>query len=171
MLSSLRYSETYFPMNNAAMIAEIATAIATRMIITLRRDLEERLAAVSRSLLPVMESCSPRFSGFGWIWSKEIVSFSDDAISDEISWRECRIYFTLKMLRNKVTAVKTSSGRWFPPLEVLAYNHERSTQHLSFCSSAWLSVSSFSFVTVNDAVMHDILCINVTLSLDCLSHM
>ena len=54
-------------MNTAAMIAEIATAIATRMTITLRQDLEERLAAVSRSLLPVMESCSPRFSGFGWI--------------------------------------------------------------------------------------------------------
>ena len=67
MLSSLRYSETYFPMNTAAMIAEIATAIATRMTITLRRDLEERSAAVSRSLLPVMESCSPRFAGFGWI--------------------------------------------------------------------------------------------------------
>ena len=48
-------------MSTAAMIAEIATAIATRMTITLRRDLEERLAAVSRSLLPVMESCSPRF--------------------------------------------------------------------------------------------------------------
>ena len=54
-------------MNTAAMIAEIATAIATRMTITLRRDLEERLAAVSRSLLPEMESCSPRFAGFGWI--------------------------------------------------------------------------------------------------------
>ena len=54
-------------MNTAAMIAEIATAIATRMTITLRRDLEERSAAVNRSLLPVMESCSPRFADFGWI--------------------------------------------------------------------------------------------------------
>ena len=42
---------------------------------------------------------------------------------------------------------------------------------LKVCSSAWLSVSSFSFVTVNDAVMRDILCINVTLNLDCSSHM
>ena len=88
-------------MNTAAMIAEIATAIATRMTITLRRDLEERLTAVSRSLFPVMESCSPSFAGFGWI----------RAISDKISRRKCRIYFTLKMLRNKVTGVKTSSGR------------------------------------------------------------
>ena len=54
-------------MNTAAMIAEIATAIETRMTITLRRDLEERLAAVNRSLLVVMESCTPRFAGFGWI--------------------------------------------------------------------------------------------------------
>ena len=131
LLSPLRYSETYFPMNTAAMIAEIATAIATRMTITLRRDLEERLAAVNRSLLAVMESCSPRFAGFGWIWSKEIVSFSDDVISDEISRRGCRITFTIKMLRNKVTGVKTSSGRWFPSFEVLAYDHERLTQHFS----------------------------------------
>ena len=42
---------------------------------------------------------------------------------------------------------------------------------LKVCSSAWLSVSSFSFVTVNDVVMRDILCINVTLTLDCSSHM
>ena len=150
MLSSLRYSETYFPMNTAAMIAEIATAIATRMTITLRRDLEERLAAVNRSLLPVMESCSPRFAGFGWIWSKEIVSFSDDVISDEISRRRCRITFTIKMLRNKFTGVKTPSGRWFPSFEVLAYDHERLTQHFSIlkvCLSTCLSVSSFSFVT------------------------
>ena len=49
------------------MIAEIATAIATRMTITLQRDVEEQLAAVNRSLLPVMDSCSPRFAGFGWI--------------------------------------------------------------------------------------------------------
>ena len=106
LLSSLRYSETYFLMNTAAMIAEIATAIATRMTITLRWDLQERSAAVNRSLLPVMESCSPRLAGFGWIWPKEIVSFSDDSISNEISRRGCGIYFTLKLLRNKVTCVK-----------------------------------------------------------------
>ena len=54
-------------MNTAAMIVEIAAAIVTRTTITLRRDLEEQLAAVNRSLLPVMDSCSPRFAGFGWI--------------------------------------------------------------------------------------------------------
>ena len=175
MLSSLRYSETYFPMNTAAMIAEIATAIATRMTITLRRDLEERLAAVSRSLLPVMESCSPRFAGFGWIWSKEIVSLSDDAISDEISRHECRIYFTLKMLRNKVSSVKTSSRRWFPfllSLSVWSWKvNTTSFLILKVCSPAWISVSSFSFVIINEAVMRDISCINVTLTLDCSSHM
>ena len=37
------------------------------------------------------------------------VSFSDDAISDEISRRGYRIYFTLKMLKNKVTDVKKSA--------------------------------------------------------------
>ena len=42
---------------------------------------------------------------------------------------------------------------------------------LKVCSSAWLSVSSFSFVTVNDVVMRGISCINVTLNLDCSSHM
>ena len=162
-------------MNTAAMIAEIATAIATRMTITLRRDLEERLAAVSRSLLPVMESCSPRFAGFGWIWSKEIVSLSDDAISDEISRHECRIYFTLKKLRNKVTSVKTSSRRWFPFMRSLSvWSWKVNTASfliLKVCSPAWLSVSSFSFVIVNEAVMRDISCINVTLNLDCSSHM
>ena len=162
-------------MNTAAMIAEIATAIATRMTITLRRDLEERLAAVSRSLLPVMESCSPRFAGFGWIWSKEIVSLSDDAISDEISRHECRTYFTLKMLRNKVTSVKTSSRRWFPfmlSLSVRSWKvNTTSFLILKVCLPAWLSVSSFSFVIVNEAVMRDISCINVTLNLDCSSHM
>ena len=104
--SPLRYSETYFPMNTATMIAEIATEIATRMTITLRRDLGGRMAAVNRSLLPVMESCSPGFAGSRWIWSKEIVSFSDDAISDEISRHGCRIYFTLKMLRKKLLVWK-----------------------------------------------------------------
>ena len=54
-------------MNTAAMIVEIAAAVATRMTITLRLDVEERLAAVNRSLLPVTENCSPRFAGFGWI--------------------------------------------------------------------------------------------------------
>ena len=175
MLSSLRYSETYFPMNTAAMIAEIATAIATRMTITLRRDLEERLAAVSRSLLPVMESCSPRFAGFGWIWSKEIVSFSDDAISAEISWRGCRIYFTLKLLRNKVTCVKKIIRQMIPYTPSFSLWPKKvnpaSLVILKVCSSAWLSVSSFSFVTVNDVVMRDISCINVTLNLDCSSHM
>ena len=174
-LSSLRYSETYFLINTAAMIAEIATAIATRMTITLRRDLEERLAAVSRSLLPEMESCSPRFAGFGWIWSKEIVSLSDDAISDEISRHECRIYFTLKMLRNKVSSVKTSSRRWFPfllSLSVWSWKvNTTSFLILKVCSPAWISVSSFSFVIINEAVMCDISCINVTLTLDCSSHM
>ena len=47
--------------------ATIATAIATRMTITLRRDLGGRMAAVNRSLLPVMESCSPGFAGSRWI--------------------------------------------------------------------------------------------------------
>ena len=157
------------------MIAEIATAIATRMTITLRRDLEERLAAVSRSLLPVMESCSPRFAGFGWIWSKEIVSFSDDAISDEISWRECRIYFTLKLLRNKVTCVKKIIRQMIPYTPSFSLWPKKvnpaSLVILKVCSSAWLSVSSFSFVTVNDVVMRDISCINVTLNLDCSNHM
>ena len=175
MLSSLRYSETYFPMNTAAMIAEIATAIATRMTITLRRDLEERLAAVNRSLLPVMESCSPRFAGFGWIWSKEIVSFSDDAISAEISWRECRIYFTLKLLRNKVTCVKKIIRQMIPYTPSFSLWPKKvnpaSLVILKVCSSAWLSVSSFSFVIVNDVVMRGISCINVTLNLVCSSHM
>ena len=161
-------------MNTAAVIVEIATAIATRMTITLRQDLEERLAAVSRSLLPVMESCSPRFAGFGWIWSKEIVSFSDDAISDEISWRECRIYFTLKLLRNKVTCVKKIIRQMIPYTPSFSLWPKKvnpaSLVILKVCSSAWLSVSSFSFVTVNDVVMRDILCINVTLNLDCSSH-
>ena len=175
MLSSLRYSETYFPMNTAAMIAEIATAIATRMTITLRRDLEERLAAVNRSLLPVMESCSTRFAGFGWIWSKEIVSLSDDAISAEISWRECRIYFTLKLLRNKVTCVKKIIRQMIPYTPSFSLWPKKvnpaSLVILKVCSSAWLSVSSFSFVIVNDVVMRGISCINVTLNLVCSSHM
>ena len=157
------------------MIAEIATAIATRMTITLRRDLEERLAAVSRSLLPVMESCSPRFAGFGWIWSKEIVSFSDDAISAEISWRECRIYFTLKLLRNKVTCVKKIIRQMIPYTPSFSLWPKKvnpaSLVILKVCSSAWLSVSSFSFETVNDIVIRDIFCIKVTLNLDCSSHM
>ena len=131
------------------MIAEIATAIATRMTITLRRDLEERLAAVSRSLLPVMESCSPRFAGFGWIWSKEIVSFSDDVILDEISRRGCRIYFTLNLLRNKVTCMKKIIRQMIPYTPSFSLWPKKvnpaSLVILKVCSSAWLSVSSFSF--------------------------
>ena len=122
-----------------------------------------------------MESCSPRFAGFGWIWSKEIVSFSDDVILDEISRRGCKIYFTLKLLRNKVACVKKIIRQMIPytpsfslwPKKV----NRASLVILKVCSSAWLSVSSFSFVTVNDVVMRDILCINVTLNLDCSSHM
>ena len=49
------------------------------------------------------------------------VSFSHDAISDEISRRGCRIYFTLKMLKNKVIGVKKSLD---PSFEVLAYDHK-----------------------------------------------
>lgn len=42
-------------------IAEIATAIATRITITPRRDVGGRLAALNRSLLPVMKSHSLTF--------------------------------------------------------------------------------------------------------------
>ena len=79
---------------------------AVLFIIFIMRDLGGWMAAVNISLLPVMESCSPGFAGSRWIWSKEIVSFSDDDISDEISKHGCRIYFTLKMLRKKLLAWK-----------------------------------------------------------------
>ena len=122
-----------------------------------------------------MESCSPRLAGFGWIWPKEIVSFSDDSISNEISRRGCGIYFTLKMLRNKVTCVKKIIRQMIPYTPSFSLWPKKvnpaSLVILKVCSSAWLSVSSFSFVTVNDVVMRDILCINVTLTLDCSSHM
>ena len=96
-------------------------------------------------------------------------------MSYEISRRGCRIYFTLKLLRNKVTCVKKIIRQMIPytpsyslwPKKV----NPASRVILKVCSSACLSVSSFSFVTVNDAVMRDISCINVTLNLDCSSHM
>ena len=79
LFSSLAHSKVYFPLNTPATNVEISTAIATIMTKSLRRDLGERLAAVNRSLLPLIESCSPRFASSRWIWSKEIASFSDDA--------------------------------------------------------------------------------------------
>ena len=40
---------------------------AVLFIIFIMRDLGGRMAAVNRSLLPVMESCSPGFAGSRWI--------------------------------------------------------------------------------------------------------
>ena len=46
--------------------------------------------------------------------------------------------------------------------KALAYDHERQTQQLSQFLKSVLRVDlSFSFVTVDDLVMRDILCINV----------
>ena len=71
LFSSLAHSKVYFPLNTPATNVEISTAIATIMTKSLRRDLGERLAAVNRSLLPLIESCSPRFASSRWIWSKD----------------------------------------------------------------------------------------------------
>ena len=55
--------------------------------------------------------------------------------------------------------------------ESLRMNMYRITQTGKSMNFPVTSVSSFSFVTVSDVVMRDILCINVTLTLDCSSHM
>ena len=86
LFSPLAHSKVYFPLNTPATNVEISTAIATIMTKSLRRDLGERLAAVNRSLLPLIESCSPRFASSRWIWFKE-------------PEHGCRIYFTLKLRR------------------------------------------------------------------------
>ena len=86
LFSSLAHSKMYFPLNTPATNVEISTAIATIMTKSLRRNLGERLAAVNRYLLPLIESCSPRFASSRWIWFKE-------------PEHGCRIYFTLKLRR------------------------------------------------------------------------
>ena len=153
-------------MNTAA---TIATTIATRMTITLRRDLGGRKAAVNRSLLPIMESCSPGFAGSRWIWSKEIVSFSDDAISDEISrhgftslLRCCgKSYWREKIARQIIPFIQSFSlWSWKVNTATIAI--------LKVCSSRWLEFQFRNCWWFSHAwyFMH-----KRDLNLDCSSHM
>ena len=83
------------------------------------------------------------------------VSFSHYAISDEISRRGCRIYFSLKMLKNKVTGVKKSSDDTFHSKFQLMII---SGKHRIFRNSTSLFVGvAFSFVTINDVASHILL--------------
>ena len=153
-------------MNTAA---TIATTIATRMTITLRRDLGGRKAAVNRSLLPVMESCSPGFADSRWIWSKEIVSFSDDAISDEISRHgftsllRCwgKSYWREKIARQIIPFIRSFSlWSWKVNTATIAI--------LKVCSSRWLEFQFRNCWWFSHAwyFMH-----KRDLNLDCSSHM
>ena len=123
-------------MNTAA---TIATTIATRMTITLRRDLGGRMAAVNRSLLPVMESCSPGFAGSRWIWPKEIVSFSDDAISDEISRH--------RLLFNEIEGKILKIPNFWMRSWLISYRKPFSVDKESITTNARMSWTKFYFCT------------------------
>ena len=123
-------------MNTAA---TIATTIATRMTITLRRDLGGRMAAVNRSLLPVMEICSPGFAGSRWIWPKEIVSFSDDAISDEIS----RHRLLLNEIEGKILKIPNFWMRSW----LISYRKPFSVDKESITTNVRMSWTKFYFCT------------------------
>ena len=118
-----------------------------------------------------MESCSPGFAGSRWIWSKEIVSFSDDAISDEISRHGCRIYFTLKMLRKSYRREKITRQiiPFIRSFSLWSWKGNTATfAILKVCSSRWLEFQFRNCWWFSHAwyFMH-----KRDLNLDCSSHM